>query len=63
MCEAHAFILKNGKEEKFLESVDFIKWEGENEVCLLNIFNEQKIIRGRLKLYDNTARKIIFEPV
>ena len=31
MCEADAFILKNWREEKFLESVDFIKWEGATE--------------------------------
>jgi len=29
MCEAHAFILKDGKEEKFLESVDLIKIEND----------------------------------
>ncbi|HDL08366.1 MAG TPA: CooT family nickel-binding protein [Desulfobacteraceae bacterium] len=62
MCEAHAFILKNGKEEKFLENVDLIKIEGD-QINLVSIFGEQKTFKGKLKLYDNTARKIIFEPV
>ena len=63
MCEADAFILKNGKEEKFLESVDLIKWEGEDEIYLVSIFGEQKTLKGRLKLYDNTIRKILFEGI
>ncbi|MCD6184249.1 MAG: CooT family nickel-binding protein [Deltaproteobacteria bacterium] len=63
MCEADAFILKNGKEEKFMESVDLIKWEGEDEIYLVSIFGEQKILKGRLKLYNNSIRKIFFEGI
>ena len=61
MCEAHAFILKDGEEEMFLESVDLVKLEGD-EINLVSIFGEQKILKARLKLYDNTKRKIVFEP-
>ncbi|MEA1948759.1 MAG: CooT family nickel-binding protein [Thermodesulfobacteriota bacterium] len=61
MCEAHAFILKDGEEEMFLESVDLVKLEGD-EINLVSIFGEQKTLRARLKLYDNTNRKIVFEP-
>ena len=60
MCEAHAFILKDGEEEMFLESVDLVELEGD-EVRLISIFGEQKIFKGQLKLYDNTKRKIVFE--
>lgn len=60
MCEAHAFILKNGEEEKVLESVDLVELEGD-EVKLVSIFGEQKTLKARLKLYDNTRRKIVFE--
>lgn len=62
MCEAHAFILKNGKEEKIMESVDQIELEGD-EVRLVNIFGEQKTLRANLKLYNNSEGKILFEPV
>jgi predicted RNA-binding protein len=62
MCEAHAFILKDGEEEKVLESVDLVELEGD-EVKLVSIFGEQKIFKARLKLYDNTKRKIVFEPL
>jgi len=61
MCEAHAFILKDGKEEIFLESVDLIEFE-EDEINLVSIFGEQKTLKARLKLYDNTNQKIAFEP-
>jgi len=60
MCEAHAFILKDGEEEMFLESVDLVEME-EDEIKLVSIFGEQKILKARLRLYDNTKRKIVFE--
>jgi predicted RNA-binding protein len=62
MCEAHAFILKNGKEEKIMESVDLVELEGD-EIKLVNIFGEQRTLKARLKLYNNSEGKIVFEPV
>ena len=60
MCEAHAFLIKNGKEEKILESVDLVRLEGD-KAELVNIFGEQKVIKARLRSYNNTERKIVFE--
>jgi predicted RNA-binding protein len=62
MCEANAFILRNGKEEKILENVDLVELEGD-EVKLVSIFGEQKSLKARLKLYNNSEGKIVFEPV
>jgi len=62
MCEAHAFILKNGKEEKVMENVDLVELE-DDEVRLVSIFREQKTLKARLRRYDNTERKILFEAV
>lgn len=62
MCEAHAFLLKDGKEEKVLENVDLVELNN-GEVRLENIFGEQKILNARFKLYSNTERKIVFEPI
>ena len=62
MCEAHAFILKDGKEEKILENVDLVEME-DDKVKLINIFGEQKILKARLKVYNNTERKVVFVPV
>ena len=60
--EAHAFIIKDEKEEKVLENVDLVELEG-NVVKLTNIFGEQKTLRARLVLYDNSKRRIVFEQV
>ncbi len=62
MCEAHAFILKDGKEEKILEDVDRVELD-DNEVTLVSIFSEQKTLKARLKSYNNSEGKILFEPV
>lgn len=62
MCEAHAFILKDGEEEKILENVDLVEVD-EGTVRLVNIFGEQKILKARLRLYKNREQKLLFEPV
>jgi predicted RNA-binding protein len=62
MCEANAFILIDGKEEKLLENVDLVSLEGD-DVKLVSIFGEQKTLKARLKQYNNTEGKIIFETV
>ncbi len=60
MCEAHAYILKDGKEEKLMESVDRVEFDGE-EVKLVSIFGEQKILKAQLKTYSNSEGKILFQ--
>ena len=60
MCEAHAYILKNGVEEMLLENVDQVEVEGD-EIRMINIFGEQKILKARVRSYNNTERKIILE--
>jgi len=62
MCEAHAFILKDGKEEKVMESVDRVEMDGDI-VKLVSIFGEQKTLKASLKQYNNSEGKIIFEPI
>jgi predicted RNA-binding protein len=60
MCEAHAFVLQDDREVKLLESVDELEIQGD-EIRMINIFGEQKIIKGRLKSYNNSERKILLE--
>ena len=62
MCEANAFVLIDGKEEELLENVDLVSLEGD-DVKLVSIFGEQKTLKARLKQYNNTEGKIIFETV
>jgi len=62
MCEAHAFILNQDKEEMFLENVDQVDIEGD-EVRMINIFGEQKTIKAKIKSYNGTKNRIVLEPV
>jgi predicted RNA-binding protein len=60
MCEAHAFILQKGEEQKIFENVDELYVEGE-EVKMISIFGEQKIVKARIKSYNNSKGKIVLE--
>ncbi len=62
MCEADAFLWRDGQEEKLLESVDVVHVET-GEVKLINIFGEQKTIRCIFRRYENRPGKIVFEAV
>lgn len=62
MCEANAFMLNNEKEEIYLENVDQVDVEGD-EVRMVNIFGEQKIVKARIKSYSGTNNKILLEPI
>ncbi len=62
MCEANAYMIKDGTEEQILENVDQIDVDGD-EIRMVNIFGEQKIIKARLKSYANAGSKILFEAV
>jgi predicted RNA-binding protein len=60
MCEAHAFLLKNDGEEKLLENVDQVDVDGD-EIRMINIFGEQKILKARIKSYNGSKNKIVLE--
>lgn len=60
MCEANAYVIKDGKEEIYLESVDILRPEG-NQIYLRNIFGEQKVFRGKIKEMSLLNHKIILE--
>ena len=61
MCEANAFIFRNGEEKLLIESVDLVEPEEEGQIRLVNIFGEQKIIKGKLKSMNLVNHKILFE--
>jgi predicted RNA-binding protein len=62
MCEANAYILKNGTEELLLEDVDKVI-PGEDGILLENIFGQQKIIKARIKEMALVNHKIILEKI
>ncbi|MBW1699367.1 MAG: CooT family nickel-binding protein [Deltaproteobacteria bacterium] len=61
MCEANAYIYRDGNEELLLESVDIVEPEKDGSFRLRSIFGEQKIIKGKIKLMNLVEHKIIFE--
>ena len=61
MCEANAFLLNEGEEEKVLENVDEVEVDGDT-VHMVNIFGEQKSLKARIKRYNNSEGKILLVP-
>lgn len=62
MCEAHAYLLNKDNEKKILENVDQVEVEG-NEIRLINIFGEQKILKARIRSYSGSENKILLEAI
>jgi predicted RNA-binding protein len=60
MCEANAYIYREGKEELYLEDVDTLIPEGK-AILLRSLFGEEKIFEGRLKEISLLKHKIILE--
>ena len=48
MCEATAYVLKNGQEELVLKDVDVIEPDGDS-VRIVNIFGEQKVLKAEIR--------------
>ena len=62
MCEASAYLYKNGKEELYLESVDILQPEGD-QIYLKNLFGEQKTFRGKVREISLLKHKIVLEEI
>ena len=61
MCEANAYLLREGKEELILEAVDIVEQAEGGKIRLANIFGEQKLLDAKLKSMSLVNHKIIFE--
>ena len=60
MCEANAYLLKEGKEELILEDLMILRPEQE-DIYLQNIFGEQKRIKARIKEMNLVEHRVILE--
>ena len=60
MCEAAAYIIRNGQEELFLEDVDVIEPDGDS-LRLVSIFGEQKIIKASIQSLNLVNHKVILK--
>lgn len=62
MCEASAYFFnENGEEELLMKSVDIIRPENDATWLLINIFGEQKMVKGKIKDMTLVSHKILFE--
>ena len=62
MCEAAAYLLKDGEEELLMESVDQLESEA-NQIKIINIFGEQKKVKAKIKALSLVDHKIVLEPI
>jgi len=60
MCESNAYLIKNGKEELIMESVNLVKPQGA-KTMLKSIFGEQLVVDGTLREMDLTGHRILLE--
>ncbi len=60
MCEANAYLLKDGKEELFLEALDTVEPD-EGRLRLTSIYGDQKFIKGKITQLSLVDHKVIIE--
>ena len=60
MCEATAYLIRNGKEEMLLESVDIVEPDN-GKLRIVNIFGEQKLVDAKIKKLNLVEHKIVLE--
>lgn len=60
MCEANAYIKKDGADELVMESVDLVEPENDG-VKLISIFGEQKFLKARISSLSLVDHKIFLE--
>jgi predicted RNA-binding protein len=61
MCEADAYLYRDGQEELVLKSVDLVNPQPDGSFMLVDIFGTQKVIEGKLKKMELVDHKVIFE--
>ncbi len=63
MCEANAYLIKEGQEHLIMESVDIVEPERDDTWRLVGIFGDQKNVKGRIRGMDLVNHKIFFEEI
>ncbi|MBA7700541.1 hypothetical protein ES703_109256 [subsurface metagenome] len=60
MCEANAYLIKDGQEKLIMESVDTLRPE-EDGIYLQDIFGGQRTIKARIKEMNLVDHRILLE--
>jgi predicted RNA-binding protein len=61
MCEANAYMLKDGEETLLMESVDLVEPEADGMFRLVGIFGDQITIKAKIKRMNLVDHRILFE--
>lgn len=62
MCEASAFMKKEGRMELLMENVDLVVPEGSDRWNLVSLFGEQMTVVGRIDSLRLVEHQLIFAP-
>ncbi|MGE5578020.1 MAG: CooT family nickel-binding protein [Syntrophothermus sp.] len=57
MCEASAYVVRDGQEELVFQDVAALERDG-NKLLLIGLFGEQKLIEGEITKIDLLTHKI-----
>ncbi len=60
MCEANAYLVKDGKEELIMEAVDVLENDND-QIRVANIFGEQKVLKAKIRSMSLVQHKILLE--
>jgi predicted RNA-binding protein len=60
MCEANAYIIRDGEEELVMEAVDKIEPEDDG-LRLVNVFGDQKFLHARIDALSLVNHKIFLK--
>jgi len=60
MCEANAYLVKEGKEELLMEALDILRPE-DDMLYLKNIYGEQKKVKGVIKEMNLVNHRVLIE--
>ena len=58
MCEANAYVIKDGKEELIMTGVDILRPD-EGKIYIQDIFGEQRWVKGRIMEMNLIQHRIV----
>jgi predicted RNA-binding protein len=61
MCEANAYVAVNGGEDLVMESLDRVEPQPDGSFLLVDIFGNQKVLKGRLKRMNLVDHRVVFQ--
>ncbi len=60
MCEANAYLIRDGEEELIMAGVDILRPEGDS-VYIRDIFGEQRCVKAHIKEMNLVQHRIVLE--